>query len=55
MRKFSSFTYKVDKKKEKESQISFINNSSSSLMEDMSTNFLDDDLDDGQMEDFDLY
>ena len=55
MRKVSSFSFQADKKKEEEFRISLINNSSSSLVNDMSTNFLDDDLDDGQMEDFDLY
>ena len=55
MRKISSFTYKVDKKKEREFQISLINNASSSLVEDMSPNFLEDELDDENMEDLDLY
>ena len=55
MRKISSFTYKVDKKKEREFQISLINNSSSGLVDDGSTNFLEDELDDENMEDLDLY
>jgi hypothetical protein len=55
MRKISSFSFQADKKKEEEFQVSLINNSSSSMMDDMSTNFLDDELDDESMGDFDLY
>ena len=49
------FTFKVDKKRAMEFQISVINNVSSSLVDDGSTNFLEDELDDESMEDLDLY
>ncbi|MCX5884802.1 MAG: hypothetical protein NT096_02640 [Proteobacteria bacterium] len=55
MKKVSTYSYKVDKKRAMEFQISFINNASSSLVDDGSTNFLEDELDDESMEDLDLY
>jgi hypothetical protein len=55
MKKVSTYSYKVDKKQAMEFQISFINNASSSLVDDGSTNFLEDELDDESMEDLDLY
>ena len=55
MRKISSFTYKVDKKKEREFQISVMNSASSNLAGDGYTNFLEEELDDDPMEVLDLY
>jgi hypothetical protein len=55
MRKTNSFTYKVDKKKEREFQILITKNASPTLVDDLSTNFLEDELDGDSMEDLDLY
>jgi hypothetical protein len=55
MKKVSIYTCKVNEKKEREFQISLINNVSSSFVDDGSTNFLEDELDDESIEDFDLY
>jgi len=55
MKKTSTYTCKVDEKKEREFQISLINNVFSSLVDDGSKNFLEDELDDESMEDLDLY
>ena len=55
MKKVSTYSYKVDKKRVMEFQISLINSSSSNASNDRYTNFLEDELDDESMEDLDLY
>jgi len=55
MRKVSAYTYKTDKKREREFQIALINHSFSNLLDDKSINFLEDELDDEPMGDLDLY
>jgi hypothetical protein len=55
MKKVSAYSYKVDKKRAMEFQISVMNSASSNLAVDGYTNFLEDELDDESMEDLDLY
>jgi hypothetical protein len=55
MKKVSTYSYKVDKKRAMEFQISVMNSASSNLAVDGYTNFLEDELDDESMEDLDLY
>jgi hypothetical protein len=55
MKKASKYSYKVDKKRAMEFQISVMNSASSNLAVDGYTNFLEDELDDESMEDLDLY